>query len=185
MRFLLLAIGACMLLAGPSVAQTVTDVGQNFSRTGRPGEWAGQGVNLSLKFDETGQICEAVWPSEQFVDNAILVGQSSVSEDQLKSILNLLAPREVRGNPVGPLWGVGMMGGGSGRSEYEYENLKVTGFYAVPLEFRSPARTEKVPESVPKEIEPAGGYFERQMANEVFSSASVVRIRWKNRCGQK
>lgn len=184
MRYLILAIGACLLLTVPGVAQTVTDVGQNFSRTGKPGEWEGQGVKLSLMFDSAGQICEAVWPAEQFVDNAILVGQSRVSEDQVKSILNLLAPREVRGNPVGPLWGVGSTGGGSGRSEYEYENLKVTGFYAVPMEFQSPARIGKLPESAPKEIEPVGDYFERQMANEVFSSASVVRIRWKNRCGK-
>jgi hypothetical protein len=190
----LIAIGISLFSVVLVSAQTVTDVGRNFSRTGRPGEWTGQGVNLSIKFDEAGQICEAVWPAEQYVDNVFQVGQSRVPADQIKAILNLLAPRELRGDPVGPLWGMGETGGGSGSYDYEYQNLKVTAFYAFqvggdvlrdakPYTF-SAAPADEPTAAVPRKKTEVN-FFERQRLNEEFSSADVVLIRWKNRCGQK
>jgi hypothetical protein len=190
MRSLVLAIGASILLAVSVSAQTVSDVGHNFSRTGKPGVWAGQGVNLSLKFDEAGQICEAVWPAEQYVDNVFLVGQSRVPAEQIKSILNLLAPRGLRGDPVGPLWGLGETGGGSGSYDYDYQNLKVTAFFAFQVRadvlrdakpYTFTAEPAEEPTAAVPRKKTEVNFFERQRLNEEFSAAGVVLIRWKNR----
>lgn len=168
-----------------TMTQTVDDVQRNFSPSGLPSRFVGNGVELMVWFDSDKQVCRALWPASAFQNGVISVGDKKMSSAEIKRVLDLLAPTGVRGRPIDN-WGGGMLNGNVGDQNYPYENLTLKLYFsfsfdpeAFDLAMQSARPT--IPMYIPEEDESNETVVNSRMVEEEIISAAVADVKWKNR----
>lgn len=149
-------------------------------------------ISVALEFDKNGQICQAIFPSKSYSNNVITVGISRVEGNEIKAILNILAPSEFRGKPNTP-WGLSDTGGRMVFTTYTYQNVIVKtsssiDFPSNPLKGSRGLQGEFVLLDNPDEIlsfdindiEEENLFVRRRNAEEILGG-DVATIKWLNR----
>ncbi len=181
--------------------QTASDLEKIFVKAEQSNQYTHKGISITVKFDKDGQICKAIFPSKSYSDNVITVGISDIEGDEIKDVLNLVAPPDVRGKTIWSLFNTNIYGR-MGDTEYEYEKVLVTTYFAIEWKTDEFKNEKKESEAKPATDETAQSYKPNEMADdkkvkrkkidiknwleekrkaEKILSADVAVITWKNR----
>lgn len=200
MRKLLTLFALSFLLVSSAYGQTVSDIEKNFTKTGQSNQYAYNDISITVKFDKDGQICKAAFPSTAYTDKVVTVGISKIKGEEIKEILNLVAPSTFRGKPIWSFFNTELFGR-SGATDYEYENVQLTTYFALERKEKSELNAEikendskiqtdetvlldnqdDLLSKVKDDKSPITNILEKKRQSEEILSADVAVIVWKNR----
>jgi|GEM_PF-1088188 len=201
MSYLISALVFSLLFISFVQGQTASDIEKLFSKTEEANQYTHKGVSITVRFDKDGQVCKAVFPSKSYSNNVITVGISEIKGEEIKEILNLVAPPAIRGKTIWSLLNSNIYGR-MGDTEYEYENVLVTTYFAFELkgdEFNNEKKEsnatlvtdETMQSDKPNEVSDSEkekrkkidikNWLEEKRKAEEILSADVAVITWKNR----
>lgn len=200
MRNLLKLFALSFLFVSFVQGQTVNDIEKTFTKAELSNQYTYNGISITIKFDKDGQLCKAAFPSVAYTDKVIIVGISKIKGEEIKEILNIVAPSAFRGKPIWSFFNTELFGR-SGATDYEYENILLTTYFALNWKQKSElnseirendskVQTDKIvlldnqdsPSSKVKDDKnPITNILEKKRQSEEILSADVAVIVWKNR----
>ncbi|HKS08565.1 MAG TPA: hypothetical protein VJS13_03400 [Pyrinomonadaceae bacterium] len=178
-------IALILLLVGLGVhgadAQTVAEIQAKYGKAVDVYS-VSEHIWMTPEYAADGQVCRMRLYQKR-IDSKTNFGSTKLPFDELRDVLNELAPLEMRG-PKKELFGYSDLGGGTVWTTYEYENVRFTFVSFVRIDFEALKRAPPVVlDDLPYTPEPPKNLFPTKddFANSASSATEFVTITWAAR----